>query len=291
MTRSSRYISVASWEDRCTLSAEKVFSDGEIDCCTIFYSQEYEIETEANRKKLSDLAHENEATFFSYEFKSSDHIACWREVEKRLDAMKNEKVIFDISTTPREMIWYILHFLDQNKCEVDIRYSKPDCYGDWLSKDPGRPRLIYNHSGITTLGNPTALLLISGFDIERAGQLINYYEPKKLFLALQKGNQYDNQRKNIEQNLKALRSKCDVEHFEICCFSQDAGLSQIREGIKEDVKKYNIIATSLGPKPSSVALYNLEKEYRNIALSYIPSLSYNTKDYSSGIKETLTLDY
>ncbi len=47
-------------------------------------------------------------------------------------------------------------------------------------------------TGQTKLGLPTALLIITGFDLQRTGQLVQYFEPKKTILAIQTGEQYQN---------------------------------------------------------------------------------------------------
>ncbi len=285
------YITVSSWEDRSWMSSENLLSEYSCENSITFYSNEFIEHTAKTTKTINFFAIKNKSTAKSHSFHASDQPKSWNEFKKNLDEVNNCKVLFDISTSPREVIWYILHFLNINRCLVDIKYSRPEHYGEWLSKDPEKPRLIYNHSGITNLERPTALLLISGFDIERADQLIRYFEPKITFLALQSGTQYNNHKKNIDAHLEALNSSYEVQPFYFNSFSSDGGHSEIRGEICNEVDNYNIISTSLGPKPSTVALFKLQQEFPQIALCYIPSAKYNTGNYSSGINETISIDY
>ena len=45
--------------------------------------------------------------------------------------------------------------------------------------------------------------------------------------------------------------------------------------------------SSLGPKPSAIALYRLKKKYPQTSLAYTPSNEFN-RDYSYGIGEKCT---
>ena len=74
--------------------------------------------------------------------------------------------------------------------------------------------------------------------------------------------------------------------FEVNAYSADHGLACILEKIKPYLENSNIVASSLGPKPSAVALFNLASAYPAIALAYAPAKEYNLL-YSSGIGECL----
>jgi len=65
------------------------------------------------------------------------------------------------------------------------------------------------------------------------------------------------------------------------------------ESLKETIKNlkdnYNVVVTSLGPKPSSVALFDIQNIYPEVALCYVPSLKYNTLDYSEDLEEQIEI--
>lgn len=289
MTEFDYLINMSSWEDRFSIGSEELISRFNIKNFYTFVSQEYAESTQQNRNLISGLCKNKGIRYSEQDFVFNDNLSTWRMLERFFSELPRGKVIFDISTTPREFIWYVLHNLEINNFDFEIVYSKPKEYGKWLSKDPGRPRLLYKHSGITQLGAQTALLLVTGFDLERAGQLIQYFEPKVTFLALQRGEQYNNQQLNIERNLEALERLCEIRSFTIDAFAADGGASELESYIAKEVSNFNIVASSLGPKPSSFALYKLHKKYQNIGLCYIPSTSYNTDSYSTGLSESVIM--
>lgn len=289
MSKMDFYITTSGWEDRSFLSADSTFKKHSIGNTIVFYTEEYQEKTAKNFSKIKQLSNNNNAQFTEVQLILSDHKLKWQKILKCLERVRNATVLLDITTMPRDIIWYVLHFLMGKNCEISVIYGSPKKYGDWLSKDPGKPILLYNHSGITKLENQTALLIVSGFDVERASQLIQYYEPKKTYLALQSGEKYENHKKNIEKNIKYLSGLCEIESFQFDSFSNDGGYRELVDKTHGFVHKYNVIASSLGPKPSAVALFRLNLKFPEIALCYVPSTTYNTEDYTSGLESILDM--
>ena len=72
---------------------------------------------------------------------------------------------------------------------IQYVYYFPASYAtEWLSRDTDRPRLVYQHSGISELGRDTCLLLLSGFDTDRAAQLLQFFERAAVVVGIQKGD-------------------------------------------------------------------------------------------------------
>ena len=159
---------------------------------------------------------------------------------------------------------------------------------EWLSRDPSRPRLVYKLSGVATLGRPICLIITTGFDPDRTRHLMWYYEPRTTLLGVQSGNQFDNQKQNIERHKDALNeeyAEFDVTEFPLDAYSEDHGESQLAHQIEQRYKTHNIVMTSLGPKLSAVALFRLHIKFPETALSYTPSHEFNRK-YSTGISHS-----
>ena len=76
-----------------------------------------------------------------------------------------------------------------------VSYTHLDVY----KRQPETPRLLFKHSGIIELGLPTYLIIITGYDPERTRQVLGYYEPQKVFLVIQTGNQLNNNIKNTKE--------------------------------------------------------------------------------------------
>jgi hypothetical protein len=200
----------------------------------------------------------------------------------------NKRVLLDITTMPREVIWWTLAFLRDASCSVDYVYYHPKAYAtDWLTRDTALPRLVYQHSGVAKLGKPTALLLLNGFDNERAAQLIQFFEPSMLIVGTQAGKQFDNESKNLEQAQMFHRTMKNVLMFEVDAFSTDAGYRAIESSLYSVMDSYNVVAASLGPKTSAIALFRLISKYPALALAYAPSRQFNPA-YSTGVGERLS---
>jgi hypothetical protein len=145
---------------------------------------------------------------------------------------------------------------------------------------------VYQHSGIAKLGKPTALLLLNGFDTERAEQMIQFFEPHLLMVGLQHGKQFQNEERNLKRAERLGQLIRNIRTFEIDAYSTDHGFSAIVEQIKPLVAQYNIIAASLGPKTSAIAMFRVIAEFPEIALAYAPSRQFNL-EYSSGIGDSI----
>ena len=166
-------------------------------------------------------------------------------------------------------------------------YHRPQSYSkDWLTRDTDRPRLVYQHSGIAKLGKPTALLLLNGFDSERAEQLIQFFEPHLLVVGLQSGKQYENDERNYSRGERLDKLTRNIKTFEIDAYSADHGFSAIIEQVKPLLADYNIVAASLGPKTSAIAMFRVVTEFPEIAIAYAPSRQFNI-GYSSGIGDSI----
>lgn len=206
---------------------------------------------------------------------------------------KGKKVLLDSTTMTRESIWLSLYNCKLNLCETSYIYYTPEDYpGDWISRDPGKPRLLYKMSGIAKLGAPTLLLVTSGFDLERLDSLIYCFEPQLTMVFLPDSKNSRN-RENSEKCKELLKSKYNIELFyEYPPYDTEASFKLILEKLKQSesgsaesyLDTHNIIFNSLGAKTSAITLFNIWLKYPQVALSYIPSKEYN-REYSKGIDE------
>jgi hypothetical protein len=189
---------------------------------------------------------------------------------------------------PRDIIYYLLFLTEKSKKikSVFYLYYSPEKYNQDkpLTQDPCKPLLIYNMSGISGMGKNTVLIIFTGFDKKRVEQLLNYYEPIKVYLFLQTGEQYKNNVFNAQQYEESFRSFMNIKLKKVDAFSGDFGKSEIQKVIIREKKKSNIIVVSLGPKPSSIAIFRLNKEYPDIGVAYVPVTKYDM-NYSIGLSK------
>lgn len=278
-------ITVASWEDRFTLGFERIIKQFCPKVILMYFFKEYAEISHQNRIFIEEHCKHNNIEIIIVELSFEDSVTSWRILFDTIinGDFINKNIIVDISTMPREIIWTIFDLLEEKGANISYLYNKPKGYNDeWLSRDPGRPRLVFKLAGEARLGKPTLLLILTGFDPDRTDQLIHFFEPRKCFIGLQIGESFSNQKKNIEKHEARFGKNPLIELFDIDAYSIDHGLVTIDNILKPYLINYNILMSSLGPKLSAVALYKIHKMYPQTALVYAPSGQFN-RNYSHGI--------
>jgi len=281
-------ITVASWEDRFRLGLDRVMKERKVTRSLIYYYEEYASLTARNREYAKDICGDR-ATRVERKISFANPFQNWKQLASDVGEVDSANVLLDISTMPRDTILNLLFLLDGRKNSIYYVYHKPERYSsDWLSRDPGRPRLLFKQSGVTKLGGKTVLLVITGFDAERTEQLITTFEPKQTILGLQTGDQFENNRLNLGKyrGVPSFGSHA-VKLFDLDAYSNDHGFEAILREVEPFINSdYNVILSSLGPKPSAIALYRGRRLFPEMALAYAPSNDFNP-DYSNGIGSSL----
>ena len=218
----------------------------------------------------------------------------WRNIEDKITSFidKEDKISIDITTMSRNIVWSLLYFLKAKVKNVNIVYHKPETYNnDWISREPEQPRLLFKHSGIYDLAKRTTLLLVTGFDEERTKYMLYKYEPQKVYLLVQEGEQFNNKERNNEDIHRLVcedfgLNKDNIISKNINSYSIDFGYETIESVIQEEHLS-NIILASFGPKPSAIAAYKCYMQHPEIALCYLPCKDYNL-DYCQGIGDSVS---
>ena len=283
-----KYITVLGWEERFILGLEKSQTLFPISSVELFKYKEYTEATNSNLTRVRKNCVEQGIDLNEYSVSYNDPANIWINIQTWVNTniYNNEELYLDISTMPRETIWTFLFFILQKSDLINYVYSSPVNYDrDWLCKEPDKPRLLFKHSGITEFDKETVLVLLTGFDADRVGQLVNFFEPKITVLCTQEGDQYDNStRNNLEEHIRQCAGLTQIETVFLNSYSTDHGLSVLENTISALADKYNVIVSSLGPKLSAVSLYKVYRKHPNIALTYVPTKEYSLK-YSEGLKE------
>lgn len=276
-------IAPAGWEDRyqegVTYDIEKFKP------CRIIvpYSLQYRDRTEPMREKLRGVASNYNVTYEEHEHDYSDsaklYLSLYETHFKDID--ESHMVRFNATTSPRDMIWYSLHFLTFNRVLTEFSYFRPTNYPDtYLSRDAKAPSLIIKRSGIAYPDRPTCILALAGYDNERLWQLERRFEPKTMLVGVQTGEQLDNKERKISDDRLQRDGRRSFE-FDGYDVSPQAVEYLIQE-LDKLSEPHNIIAASLGPKPSALTLFRLTQKMPEIGLAYISSADYSAR-YSEGI--------
>ena len=279
-------ITFASWEDRFRFGFERNLDKAKFREALVFYFGSYAPRTQDNRKMVDGVCKTKKVRCTPVELDIDKPAHNWRTVLKNIDKFLTEskEILIDISTMPREIIWYVLWMIEQNNVIARYIYHSPREYGDdWLSREPRAPRLVYKLSGIASPSAKTVLIVTAGYDLQRVKRLLNWYEPNKSMIGVQSESQF---RRNDEAmaEYEILKNEYSCEIFELNAFSADFGMKTIREQIEGIDSSCNIIMGSLGPKLTAITLYKIQRQRQEIGLVYAPSNQFN-ENYSIGIGE------
>ena len=284
MGQTELLITVASWEERFALGMKNLVVESNPNNILMFHFKEYDEYSAENRKLVTQLCDERGVSLQSTEISFGEPVKTWRTIFDTLELAKldGKEVIIDFTTMPRETLWTLLNLLEGLAVVISYVYHGPERYNDnWLSRDPGKPRLVYKLAGEAKLGARTLLLVLTGYDSERVEQLIRFFDPHYTLLGIQNGEQYNNQSMNVNK-YKRYERQSGLSIFELDAYGADHGFGIIKERLNAYLEGFNIIMSSLGPKLSAIALHRLKKEYPQSSLVYTPSNEFNI-NYSYGI--------
>ena len=289
MSKADAIICVAGWEERFVQGITQDLATFRPDRVAMLIFSEYAEVTAANRETVQKAAAERgciwEEVILRREPKET-----WTNLRTYFsdETWKGRDVLLDITTMPRETIWWTVGFLLENGCRIEVVYHQASSYSkDWLTRDTDEPRLLYQYSGIAKLGKPTCLLLLNGFDTDRALQIIQYFEPALILLGIQVGSQFGNEEKNAIPGERIRQQMRAVKTFSVDAYSPDFGHADILGAVLPVLDDFNVVAASLGPKTSAISLFRLVQQYPQIALAYAPSREFNM-EYSEGIGAALS---
>ncbi|MEZ8825177.1 hypothetical protein AB6E04_12490 [Vibrio amylolyticus] len=208
----------------------------------------------------------------------------------------NPNLVVDISSFTRETILIILKLVELNKhkfSEVYFFYRKANV-SDSLSDGVINIRSILGYMGDSDPGKPIHLIVLSGFEYERARGIIDIIEPAKISIGLGSESESINdslckKNKEFTNKLLAYYSEDDLSVFEHSLINPVDAKNQI-ESIVEKYPEHNVVVAPLNNKVSTVAAGLLAIEHEDIQLTYSQMASYNLIDYSEPIDDCIILD-
>jgi hypothetical protein len=279
----------ASWEERFPLGCARLLADHTVGRLEVFYHKEYESRYKHNLEIVREVAEARHVvlteTPTSYESASET----WHALKEKLTTLQfGATPLIDISTMTREMIWLLLDRLARlGLARPEYVYHKPREYGeDWLTADPGKPRLVLKRSGISKSGSPTTIVATTGYDPDRIRQLLWAFEPRRICLLVQApaARPLDERSKAEYEKLLGERPH-QIELRKIDVYDGDCGFATLNEAVRSIDTDDNLLLASFGPKLSAVALHRVQQERPETGLVYVPASQYN-ENYSQGIGQS-----
>ncbi len=288
MKNNDLLIIFASWEDRFRIGFDRDLKKARIQKALVFFFSSYATRTQKNRHAVEEICKDNGIEYIPAKLDIDQPAYNWRTVIGCIENVIAEcaDILIDISTMPREIIWYVLWMVEQSQRVARYVYHSPREYGDeWLSRDPRAPRFVYKLSGLAKPSTKTALLVTVGFDPPRADRLVSCYEPSKLLIGIQSSSSFrrnDEVMAGYHEKVGKYEKEHDCDIFELDAYAVDRGMAAIQEVLKPLGSSYNILTSSLGPKLTAITLYKLNRLDQKVGLVYAPANQFNP-DYSSGI--------
>ena len=214
-------------------------------------------------------------------------------------------ILFDISTFTRETLLIILMLFKQEpfkNINVDLCYVPADRYSMkskedleiWLSKGVSDVRSVLGYSGSFSSLKKTLLIVLVGFETDRADILISTFEADKIYLGhVPPEESFSEELSRINQKnfdrLVNFVGKCET-----FCFScRDINLTTkvIEEIISENKEDYNIIISPMNNKLSTLAVASVAYDNPDVQVCYASTNQYNTDAYSFPGDSVVLLEY
>ncbi|MFA4885516.1 MAG: hypothetical protein WC601_07060, partial [Desulfotomaculaceae bacterium] len=156
----------------------------------------------------------------------------------------------------------------------------------WLSRGIGEIRSVLGFPGNIVPSRKTHLILIVGYEYERAVGIIETIEPNSIALGYGRSGSATTE-KNKEANEHYLHlveqmatSFSDIIRFEIPCNDPHKTRDELQTQISK-VKDMNILIAPMNNKLSTIGAALAAFDNKDIQMCYAHALSYNYSSYSS----------
>lgn len=292
----------ASFENRCLAVASSINKDV-INAALVCRYRSHAQLTEGNNNKLIDIF-KNKAKPVSLDKDSP--LSIYDTLYDAILEHRPKSILLDISTFTRETILITLMLLKQDifkDIDVTLGYVPADRYSAskkeinneiWLSKGVSEIRTILGYAGSYTSLKKNLLIVLVGFEKERAEILINSFEADKLYLGCvppQESHSEELSAINKENfnRLVSIVGECNT--FEFSCRYLQQTYEVLKEIIEENKDDYNIIISPMNNKLSTLAVANVAFEYPEVQVCYASTNQYNTEAYSSPAEKVILFNF
>ncbi|WP_429378360.1 hypothetical protein [Mucilaginibacter sp. UYCu711] len=299
------YLCSSGFEERSTFLSLNL-NDGLIGKAVIFHIEEtYKISEdnlETIKKNLSDLI----TVIYPKNSPLNTYDKFYQLFSELLISKTEDKifnVVIDITTFTREILLIILKLLSSemffSSFNVNFVYTPAESYSNnddnsiWLTKGIRDIRSVLGYSGLHSPSKELLLILLSGFEEERADEIIQSFEPNKLILGKASSQDSINQDlSNIAnakyEQLTSTHSFILMDEFEFSCTNIKETQKQIEGLYLKYGEKYNIVVSPLNNKISTMGVAVAALKNEDIQICYASANQYNINAYSKGSNYFLT---
>ncbi len=288
------FICSSSFEDRCLSIAYNICIE-KIERALIIYNSNFLQHVNTNKNKLLELfgqkGHEVEVSS-SDPLLTADNID--NQLSKSIDTCIINSILLDITTFTHESLLILLRLL-QLRCpeaKITCTYSNAFEYsaGDdknhkWLSMGIGEVRSVLGYAGNIIPTRKTHLIVIVGYEYERALEIINVIEPNSLALGYGRSeNALTEKDKEANEHYSYLveqmaTSYSDINRFEVPSNDPYKTCTKLLEQIN-NFKDLNVLIVPMNNKLSTIGSALAAFINQDVQLCYAPALAYNYSNYS-----------
>lgn len=199
-------------------------------------------------------------------------------------------IVIDVTTFTREVLLILLKVLANHtilsQSIINFVYTPAESYPcEWMTKGIRQIRSIFGYSGLIYPSKKTMLVILSGFELERADEIIKSFEPNLLALGKpskefsinEKLDEIGNKLYTIIKNRYSTKL---IKEFEFSCLEITQTVSELEQLIDIYSHEYNIIISPMNNKISTLAAAIVGLKNDKIQISYASANQYNINEYS-----------
>ena len=288
-------ITCASFEDRC-LSASLELPEEQIGSAIIFFMEEFTSFSSANKSKL----------LFHFKDKGEEvsllHSNPQYTADKIIETLTrnfsdNQNVLVDISTFTRESLLILIKAIEQKKYphqKIQLVYTCAEDTSTDLSYDPIELRSVMGYMGEMKPAMPLHLVVMLGFEYERAQQVIDAYEPD--YISIGCGSSTESISSDLHQlNIKfkekliSIYTNNVIDQFVHSLVDPFDVVNELAKVIDQKPECNTVIVT-LNNKISTVGAGLLAIKRPEVQICYIQMGGYNIKNYCEASNQCYVVD-
>lgn len=294
------FICSCSFEDRCK-SALFAFNPEQIGRVFLFANADVLPYLSRNLSEIKNrYKRKTQVVYISLRNPFLTYKVISKTLSKLLQNCDNLNGMLDITSFTHEAMLMVFDQLFCNQVSFNkfhIVYSSAFKYGKWLSKGLGEIRSVLGYAGDYNPLKKACLIVVVGYEYDRAMRLINETSPNRLVLVYGKPNsnttEIDEAWLYFEKLVKDCRSIYDsncLETIEVPCNDpfQVSDLLQIK---CNNLLDYNLIIAPMNNKITTLGVGMCTKVDTNIQLMYASALEFNYQDYSIPGDKCYIIDY
>lgn len=292
------FIACASFEPRCTAAAERLSPQYKAHTAVIYVNQEVLDPSEAN--PVQQNLHRLRALLDQRSDKVLVAEGSWIDVKRQVVSIREtlfgidsfasiRSITIDSTTFNRESLLTTVALLRENLPAAVIRiiYVSPSAHGEWLSRGYRTIRNVLGFPGVQNSSLDNALVILCGFEADRALRLIEEHEPTLVQLGIgDPPTHADFLSRNLSAQEEILSKlvlrRQEVRRFQFPTASISACCDYLDSAIAPLLPRYNVVIAPMSTKLSTLAAMLIAEQYRQIQITYCVVSEYNTALYSQG---------